>query len=224
MPRQFTTRGHRLVFSNGIIGLAVASTILVVAFGADVSRLIPFYAIGVFTSFTLSQAGMAKRHLRLREPRWRLGLVINGIGAFATAIVLLVIAVTKFTHGAWAVMVFVPVMVWLLVRMNHQYEREHAELQADLERADAAERPRARWRSCWSTSSTEDGARDPVREDDPRRGDVALHLERDPIHGASWSAWDSARTARHPAARRSRQTETPAPVAGFVGGWPTTST
>ena len=85
MPRQLTVRGHRLVFSNGIIGLAAASTVLVVLFKADVSKLIPFYAIGVFTSFTLSQAGMAKRHLRLREPGWRVGLVINGLGAITTA-------------------------------------------------------------------------------------------------------------------------------------------
>ncbi len=68
LPRQFTTRGHRLVFSNGIIALSAAAALLVVLFSADVTRLIPFYAIGVFTSFTLSQAGMAKRHLRLREP------------------------------------------------------------------------------------------------------------------------------------------------------------
>ena len=133
MPRPLTKRGHRLVFSNGIIGLAIASTALVVVFRADVHRLIPLYAIGVFTSFTLSQAGMAKRHLRLREPGWRHGLLINGLGAITTAVVALVIAITKFAHGAWAVMVFVPVMVWLLVRMNHQYVREHAELDAGVE-------------------------------------------------------------------------------------------
>ena len=133
MPRPLTKRGHRLVFSNGIIGLAIASTLLVVLFRADVHRLIPLYAIGVFTSFTLSQAGMAKRHLRLREPGWRHGLVINGLGAITTAVVTVVIAITKFAHGAWAVMVFVPVMVWLLVRMNHQYTREYAELDGGLE-------------------------------------------------------------------------------------------
>ena len=133
MPRPLTKRGHRLVFSNGIIGLAIASTLLVVVFRADVHRLIPLYAIGVFTSFTLSQAGMAKRHLRLREPGWRHGLVINGLGAVTTAVVTTVIAITKFAHGAWAVMVFVPLMVWLLVRMNHQYTRERAELDAGLE-------------------------------------------------------------------------------------------
>jgi hypothetical protein len=114
------------VFSNGIIGLAVASTALVIVFQADVHKLIPLYAIGVFTSFTLSQAGMAKRHLRLHEPGWRHGLLINGLGAVTTAVVTVVIAITKFADGAWAVMLFVPAMVWVLVRMNHLYSREHA--------------------------------------------------------------------------------------------------
>jgi amino acid transporter len=132
MPRPLTKRGHRLVFSNGIIGLAIASTVLVVLFQADVHRLIPLYAIGVFTSFTLSQAGMAKRHLRLREQGWRHGLLINGLGAITTALVTVVIAFTKFADGAWAVMVFVPLMVWILVRLNHQYAREHAELDQDV--------------------------------------------------------------------------------------------
>ena len=132
MPRPLTKRGHRLVFSNGIIGLAIASTALVVLFAADVHRLIPLYAIGVFTSFTLSQAGMAKHHLRLREPGWRHGLLINGLGAITTAVVTIVIAITKFADGAWAVMVFVPVMVGVLVRLNRRYEREHAELETGL--------------------------------------------------------------------------------------------
>ena len=132
MPRPLTKRGQRLVFSNGIIGLAVASTMLVVVFRADVHRLIPLYAIGVFTSFTLSQAGMARRHLRLREPGWRHGLLINGLGAVTTLVVTVVIAITKFTHGAWAVMIFVPAMVWILVRMNHLYEREQEALDEGL--------------------------------------------------------------------------------------------
>lgn len=133
MPRPLTKRGHRLVFSNGIIGLALASTLLVVVFRADVHRLIPLYAIGVFTSFTLSQAGMAKRHLRIRELGWRHGLAINALGAGTTAVVTIVIAITKFTHGAWAVMVFVPATVWLLVRMNRSYERERKELDEGLQ-------------------------------------------------------------------------------------------
>jgi amino acid transporter len=132
MPRQLTKRGHRLVFSNGIVGLAIASTALVVLMQADVHRLIPLYAIGVFTSFTLSQAGMARRHVRIKEPHWRLGLLINGLGAITTGVVTIVIAATKFREGAWAVLVFVPVMVWLLVRMNHLYERESSELDEDI--------------------------------------------------------------------------------------------
>ena len=95
-------------------------------------RLIPLYAIGVFTSFTLSQAGMAKRHLRLREVGWRHGLFINGLGAITTAVVAVVIAVTKFVDGAWAVLVFVPAVVWVLVRLHHRYALEHAELDRDV--------------------------------------------------------------------------------------------
>jgi amino acid transporter len=142
MPRPLTKRGHRLVFSNGIIGLAIASTTLVIAFQADVHRLIPLYAIGVFTSFTLSQAGMSKRHLRLREPGWRHGLAINGLGAVTTGVVAVVIAYTKFADGAWAVIVFVPVMVLILVRMNRQYEHEDAELESGLEPFARGERRR----------------------------------------------------------------------------------
>jgi amino acid transporter len=138
MPKQLTKRGHRLVFSNGIVGLAIASTVLVIVFQADVHKLIPLYAIGVFTSFTLSQAGMARRHIRIKELGWRKGLAINGVGALTTAVVTVVIAITKFTHGAWAVMVFVPVMVWLLVRMNHRYAREATELDEDLPSFDAS--------------------------------------------------------------------------------------
>lgn len=130
LPRQFTTRGHRLVHSNGIIGLALAAAALVVAFHADVHRLIPLYAVGVFTSFTFSQAGMARRHLRLRERGWRHGLAINGLGAITTGLVDVVIAVTKFAHGAWAVIVFVPAAVFLLTRLNRLYVQEAVELEA----------------------------------------------------------------------------------------------
>jgi amino acid transporter len=132
MPRQLTKRGHRLSFSNGIIFLAITAAFMVVLFRADVSHLIPLYAIGVFTSFTLSQAGMAKRHLRLHEPGWRTGLLINGGGAVATGVVTVVIAITKFTHGAWAVMLLVPLLVAALVRLNRQYESEADDLGGDI--------------------------------------------------------------------------------------------
>ena len=133
MPRQLTKRGHRLVFSNGIIALAVAAAVLVIVTDAKVDRLIPLYAIGVFTSFTMSQSGMAKHHLTQREKGWRRGLVINGIGAFLSAVVDVIIAVTKFTHGAWVVIVLVPLMVAGLVRLNRQYAAEEEQLEEDVE-------------------------------------------------------------------------------------------
>ena len=132
MPRQLTKRGHRLVFSNGIIFLAVAAIVLVIATGAKVDRLIPLYAVGVFTSFTLSQAGMAKHHLREREPHWRKGLFVNGIGAFLSLVVDVVIIITKFTHGAWLIIVLVPVMVVFLVRLSRQYATEAEQLDHDV--------------------------------------------------------------------------------------------
>jgi amino acid transporter len=131
MPKQLTKRGHRLVFSNGIVFLAVSAAVLVVITGAKVDRLIPLYAIGVFLSFTLSQAGMTKHHLTRREPGWRRGMWINGIGAVLSGIVCVIIAMTKFTHGAWAIIVIVPLLVALLVRLNKQYEAESHQLERD---------------------------------------------------------------------------------------------
>jgi amino acid transporter len=128
MPRQLTKRGHRLVFSNGIVALAAAASLVIVIFRASVTAMIPLYALGVFTSFTLSQTGMAKRHLRLREKGWKFGLFVNGLGAFATFVVAIVIAIVKFAGGAWIVMVFVPILVALLVRVNKTYEAEDEQL------------------------------------------------------------------------------------------------
>jgi amino acid transporter len=128
LPRQFTKRGHKLVFSNGILALAGAATVVVVVFKASVTNLIPLYALGVFTSFTLSQAGMARRHLRLREPGWRAGLLVNGLGAVSTAVVDLIIAVVKFSEGAWMIMLAVPILVTVLVRVNRIYEAEDRDL------------------------------------------------------------------------------------------------
>jgi hypothetical protein len=132
MPRQLTKRGHRLVFSNGIIFLAVASIALLVLTGAKVDKLIPLYAIGVFTSFTLSQAGMAKHHITHKESGWKFGLFVNGVGAILSLLVDVVIAITKFTHGAWLIVVFVPVMVLFLVRLARQYETEARHLDVDV--------------------------------------------------------------------------------------------
>jgi hypothetical protein len=135
MPKQLTKRGHRLVFSNGIIALSVAATVLVLATGAKVDRLIPLYAVGVFTSFTLSQAGMARHHHRLHEEGWKSGLVINATGAVVSGLMTIIIAVTKFTHGAWVIIVVIPIMVTLLFRLNRQYEAEEAELEYEAKAA-----------------------------------------------------------------------------------------
>jgi len=132
LPRWFTKRGQRLVHSNGIITLSLAAAAVTLAFGADYNRMLPLYAIGVFTSFTLSQAGMTRRHLRLREPGWRHGLVINGTGAMVTLVVLLDIIQTKFAAGAWMVLVALPLLVLLQDRTGRAYAREREELGVEL--------------------------------------------------------------------------------------------
>jgi hypothetical protein len=136
MPRQLTKRGHKLVFSSGIIGLAAAASLVIVIFRASVSSMIPLYALGVFTSFTLSQTGMARRHLRLREKGWRTGLSINGLGAVSTLIVAVIIGIVKFAKGAWLVVLFVPILVFVLVRVNRTYEAEEEDLLEGLESID----------------------------------------------------------------------------------------
>ena len=138
MPRQFMVRGHRLVFSNGIIFLAVAGIVTLLGTGGQVSRLIPLYAIGVFTSFTLSQAGMAKHHVTHKEQGWKVGLFINATGALLSAVVLAIVAAVKFREGAWVIMILIPVMVLGLMRLNKAYEAEAEELAEDAPLAAAA--------------------------------------------------------------------------------------
>lgn len=121
LPRQFSSRGDRLVFSNGILALGVFSALLVVLFQANEIAMLPLYAIGVFISFTLSQAGMVRHHFHIKEEGWRWGAVINSVGTILTAVVLIVLAVTKFTHGAWAVMVLIPMLVVLFNSINKHY-------------------------------------------------------------------------------------------------------
>ncbi|HET6770314.1 MAG TPA: APC family permease [Actinomycetota bacterium] len=128
MPRQFENRGDRLVFSNGIIVLAVFAGLLIWAFDAEVSKLIQLYVVGVFTSFTLSQTGMVRHWLSERGSGWKRSIVINGVGAVATGVVLVVIASTKFIHGAWIVIVAIPIIVWLLFALHRHYEHVHAQL------------------------------------------------------------------------------------------------
>jgi len=136
LPRQLTYRGSRLVFSRGIVVLAIASALLIVAFQASVTRLIPLYAIGVFLSFTLSQAGMTRRwsHMgrSLDPPRgWRWKMALNGLGAVLTGLVTMVFAVTKFQEGAWVVLLVLPafVLVFLAIRTHYRETAEQLSLQ-----------------------------------------------------------------------------------------------
>ena len=152
LPRQFATRGDKLVFSNGIIILALFACVLVIGFGGDTSRLIPLYAVGVFLSFTLSQSGMVLHWLRegrkkakglaatgtsganyavtgklaaveevKRARHWKKSIIINGLGATATSIVLVVLVLTKFMHGAWIVVVLIPLLVAMFRKIHRHY-------------------------------------------------------------------------------------------------------
>jgi amino acid transporter len=124
LPRWLTKRGHRLVFSNGIVVLAVLSCSLLAAVGANVNNLVPFYAIGVFTAFTMAGFGMAKYHHRVRESAWRRRLVINFSAGVTSAVVVIIFAVVKFTEGAWLVVVLFVVGVPALIRLNREYQME----------------------------------------------------------------------------------------------------
>ena len=111
MPSRFAFRGERLAFSAGIVVLALIATIVLVAFGGRVEALIPLYAVGVFTSITISQTGMVRHWLRARDPGWRRSAVINAIGAIATGIVTVIFAIAKFALGAWLIIVIIPVLL-----------------------------------------------------------------------------------------------------------------
>jgi amino acid transporter len=131
IPRQFANRGDRLAFSNGIIILALVSIGLLVLFQADTHALIPLYALGVFVSFTLSQSGMVRYWLRERGPHWSFRALLNGMGAAATLAVALIIAVTKFTHGAWMVVVLIPCMIALFLAVRRHYDEVARQLSVE---------------------------------------------------------------------------------------------
>jgi hypothetical protein len=128
LPRWLNRRGQRLVFSNGILMLTMLSMTLLLAAGATVNALIPFYAIGVFTGFAMAGFGMARYHRRTREPGWRRRLVINTAGGIYTGLVVVLFAVVKFTEGAWLVVLLFPALVYLLIRLNREYRAESAAL------------------------------------------------------------------------------------------------
>src|SRR6059036_3544360 len=131
MPRQFASQGDRLVYSNGILILSGFAVLLIVLFGGDTHALLPLYAIGVFISFTLSQGGMVRRWLRLREKGWQWRMWVNGVGAVVTGIVLLTLTVTKFGEGAWIVVVIIPLLVGVFLAVHWHYEEVAVELSLD---------------------------------------------------------------------------------------------
>lgn len=136
-PRQFTKRGKRLSFSNGIILLALAACILVVLFGANELHLLPLYAVGVFISFTLSQFGMFTKWIRERHGAWRHKAFINGLGALVSFVVAIIIGVTKFAHGAWFVCILIPFLVLCMFRIKRHYTKVANQLKLDC-----SERPK----------------------------------------------------------------------------------
>ena len=148
LPRQLTYRGSRLVFSRGIVTLAIVASLLIVLFNASVSKLIPLYAIGVFLSFTLSQAGMAHRwwksgHLKndqkiiergstvVYQPGWQFKMIINGLGSICTGVVMVVFAVTKFKDGAWIVVILTPTLVAIFSLIHSHYKHLSEQLSLD---------------------------------------------------------------------------------------------
>lgn len=150
LPRQLTYRGSRLVFSTGIAALAIIASLLIILFQASVTRLIPLYAIGVFLSFTLSQSGMARRwwksgHLEpgveIKEPgsilrfdkNWIVKMIINGVGAVATFVVMIVFAATKFKDGAWIVILLTPTLVMIFFTIHHHYKNVARQLSLENE-------------------------------------------------------------------------------------------
>lgn len=141
MPHQMEHLGDRLVFSNGIIILGVFSCLLIVVFDGDTHALIPLYAVGVFLSFTLSQVGMVRRWLTTRGPHWRKKILINGIGAIATGIATAIIASTKFMHGAWIVIILIPILI-MMFRGIHLHYKEVADQTALDRRGSRPPKPR----------------------------------------------------------------------------------
>ncbi|HEY5901738.1 MAG TPA: APC family permease, partial [Anaerolineales bacterium] len=209
LPRQLTYRGSRLVYSRGIMALAVVASVLIIIFQASVTRLIPLYAIGVFLSFTLSQAGMAHRwwkigHLKegeeivergstLRfEPGWQHKMLINGFGSVSTFIVMIVFSVTKFADGAYVVLILTPslMMIFWLIHRHYQNVARHLSLDHYLEAAPHATRHRV----IMPISGVHQGTLEALRYARVLSHDVtAVHVSIDPDETArvqkKWSTW-----------------------------------
>src|SRR5215204_4215436 len=130
LPKQFTFRGDRLAYSTGIVTLGILSSLMLAGFGGETTRMIPLYAVGVFTAFTLSQGGMVVRWLRLREPGWQGGLAINIVGVVTTGVVAVVVGLTNFAKGAWIVLLLIPLLIMMFRAIHRHYARAAGELAA----------------------------------------------------------------------------------------------
>ena len=137
-PRQFVNLGDRLVYSNGIVVLSGIAALLIWAFDADVIALIHLYVIGVFTAFTISQAGMVKHWLRREQPGWRWRAIVNGTGAVATGLVAVLVIESKFTQGAWAVIVAIPILIGCFYGVQRHYSKVVRRLRAGVAAVAAA--------------------------------------------------------------------------------------
>ena len=209
LPRQLTWRGSRLVYSNGIITLSVIASILIILFQASVTLLIPLYAIGVFLSFTLSQTGMAIRWMkigRLKEGEqvvepgstlrynkgWRFKMFVNGFGALCTAIVMIVFAITKFSEGAWIILIIIPILVALFFTIHGHYKDLAGHLTLDKFRG-LPER-HTRHRVIMPISGIHQGALEALRYAKLLSDDVtAVHVSIDPSETEKvqkkWKTW-----------------------------------
>ena len=209
LPRQFTYRGSRLVYSRGIVALAVIASGLIIVFQASVTALIPLYAIGVFLSFTMSQSGMARRwwkigHLApgqevqergstLRWERgWRIKMIINGFGAVCTGVVMCIFAITKFRDGAWMVVLLIPVLVFVFFRIHHHYKDLAAHL--SLENYVGPPSVAPRHRVILPIGGVHQGTLVALRYARALSDDVtAIHVSTDPTEAekiqAKWDMW-----------------------------------
>ena len=209
LPRQLTFRGSRLVYSNGIVTLSIIASILIIIFKASVSLLIPLYAIGVFLSFTLSQAGMARRwwkvgHLKQDqeiieqgstlkyEPGWKYKMLINGFGALCTAIVMVIFAVTKFREGAWVVLIIIPLLVKAFFTIHKHYKDLASHLSLDAFRGLPGRQ--TRHRVIMPVSGIHQGVLEALRYAKLLSDDVtAVHVSLDPAETENvqkkWRTW-----------------------------------
>ncbi|POX93066.1 amino acid permease [Mycobacterium kansasii] len=192
LPRQLTKRGYRLVFSNGIITLTALSVALLVITGGSVNALVPFYAIGVFTGFSMAGYGMTKHHLTQREPGWHYRLAINLSAGILSTVVVGIFAVAKFTEGAWLVVVVFPILVFFLMRLNREYRAEAAIL--EMFRTDRPEVVRyARHRVYVFVSSVDLSVLEALRYGKGLRADelIAVHFMVDAAQAAQLrKRWD----------------------------------